>query len=239
MTDPGDPTIDVGEIVHLTIERPDPGSGDMIETTFAVPYTRHMRVLEALDYIVDELGETLAYQWFCGVKKCGMCAMTIDGTPALACWEPMLRERRVAPLAGLPVVRDLVVDRAPYDAAVDRLGLRLERTDDYAGFPEALLPDHMQDAVTLASCIECLICTAGCAARPNADANADTGYAGPAVAVQLAQFVHDPRDQADRAQQARDIGIEHACSDCGCTQLCPMGIDIHNLAVKPLKDLAG
>lgn len=241
MTHQGDASIELGETVYLTIERDDPDGVGTIETTYAVPYTRHMRVLEALDYIVEELGETLAYQWFCGVKKCGMCAMTIDGQPALACWEPMLRERRVAPLAGFPVVRDLVIDREPYDAAVDSLGLRLERNDDYAGYPEQLVPDEMRAAVTLASCIECLICTAGCESSPVADSAQTNGtaYLGPAVAVQLAQFVQDPRDQADRAQQARDIGIDHACSDCGCSQLCPMGIDIHELAVEALKNLAG
>ena len=99
------PELRVGESVTLTVEKFDPSrdSAPRLET-YKVPYTKEMRVLEALDYVVEELGESLSYQWFCGVKKCGMCGVMVNGRQTLGCWEPVEPEMLVRPLAGFPIV---------------------------------------------------------------------------------------------------------------------------------------
>ena len=45
----------------------------------SVPYSEHMRVLDVLNYVYEEMGGKLAYRWYCGTKKCGECAITVNG----------------------------------------------------------------------------------------------------------------------------------------------------------------
>ena len=96
------PELKVGDSVSLTVEKYDPSRDSVPRLeTYEIPYTREMRVLEALDYVVEELGESLSYQWFCGVKKCGMCGVMVNGRQTLGCWEPVEPEMIVRPLGGL------------------------------------------------------------------------------------------------------------------------------------------
>src|SRR5690606_12752182 len=78
--------LNVGDPVKVTVQKYDPSCDEApYFRTYTVPYTREMRILEALDYIVEEIGDSLAYQWFCGVKKCGMCGFLVNGQQKLGC----------------------------------------------------------------------------------------------------------------------------------------------------------
>ena len=81
----------------------------------------------------------LAYRWFCGSKMCGTCAVRMNGREVLACWEAVEPDMTIEPLRNLPVVRDLVVDRAPFERKVAELEPWLERPDAYAGLSRAAL----------------------------------------------------------------------------------------------------
>jgi len=85
--------------VSLRLFRFDPASdaGPRYET-YSVPGAPHMRVLDALNHVYDEIGVPLAYRWYCGTKKCGECAVTVNGRPMLGCWEPASPEMTVEPL---------------------------------------------------------------------------------------------------------------------------------------------
>ena len=124
-----------------------------------------MRVLEALDYVVEELGQSLSYQWFCGVKKCGMCGVMVNGRQTLGCWEPVRPEMVVRPLAGFPVVRDLVIDRSRYFANVQSLEPWIQRRRSYGGFPEAITGPELSAAADTMHCIECMLCVSACPAN--------------------------------------------------------------------------
>ena len=185
------PDVKVGDTVSLTVEKFDPSRDSAPRlATYEVPYTREMRVLEALDYVVEELGESLSYQWFCGVKKCGMCGVMVNGRQTLGCWEPVEPEMLVQPLAGFPVVRDLVIDRSRYFANVQSLEPWLKRKRSYAGFPESIVASDLSAAADTMHCIECMLCVSACPANGEA-------FMGPAPMVQLARFALDPRDEAD------------------------------------------
>ena len=106
---------------------------------FRLPYQRAMRVLDALNWIAENVASDLAYRWFCGSKMCGTCAVRMNGREVLACWEAVEPEMTIEPLRNLPVIRDLVVDRAPFDRKVESLEPWIERTEPYAGFPEPLV----------------------------------------------------------------------------------------------------
>ncbi len=225
--------IQIGDPIKLTVEKFDPSRDSEPQfETYTVPYTREMRVLEALDYVVEELGESLSYQWFCGVKKCGMCGVMVNGRQTLGCWEPVEAEMTVRPLAGFPVIRDLVIDRSRYFEDVQSLSPWFDRQQAYSGFPEAITGGQLEAAAETMHCIECMLCVSAC------PANGDR-FMGPAPMVQLAKFALDPRDGGDRAGAARDIGgVDHCVGCLQCTRVCPAGISIFDTAIEGLRQQA-
>lgn len=199
---------------------------------YEVPWAPRMRVLEVLDHVSETLAQDVGYRWFCGVKKCGTCAVTVNGSPVLACWEPAQAEMTIEPLRSLPVVRDLVTERAPYEAWLRRMGPLLVRREPYPGFPEPLSHTAMAPAAHLRDCIQCLACHAACPVV----GEPDSGFAGPAPLVALAELALDPRDGLDRARRAAEEAQVFKCVSCyECERVCPAGIPIVGEAIEPLK----
>lgn len=202
---------------------------------YEVPAERDMRIIEVLDHVHDVLGHDLAYRWYCGTKKCGTCTVMVNGAPALACWEPALAEMTIEPLANFPVVRDLVVDRASHEATLRAIEPLLARMADYPGFPEPLTARDMAPGAALRECIQCLACTGACPVM----AQPESGFAGPAPLVALAELALDPRDGADRARIADEVARVFECVSCyQCEAACPAEIPIVTAAIEPLKRLA-
>src|SRR5919199_6898029 len=82
--------------------------------SYEVPFRKDWVVLDALNYIKDELDGTLTYRWSCRMGICGSCGMMVNGEPRLTC-ATFLADLapapvRLEPLANFPVIRDLVVD---------------------------------------------------------------------------------------------------------------------------------
>ena len=228
-----------GDTVTLRVARWDPSSEAAGRyETWEVPYVARMRVLDALEYANERLGADIAYRWFCGVRRCGMCAMSVNGEPKLTCWEPAERTMTIEPLPRLPVVRDLVTDRSAYEETLRALHPRLQRTVPYSGFPEPL-PD-MPDVNMLSTCLECLVCHAACpavgagghVARDGASASSAGSFPGPTALVQFGRFVLDVRDGRDLgATVLGALGLDDAqlgrCHACrGCEKNCPVEIPI-------------
>ncbi len=223
-------TLQIGDPIQVTIRRYDPTRDSApYYKTYTVPYQRQMRLLEAIEYIGEILDGSLAYQWFCGVKKCGMCGVMVNGRPVLACWEGVQPEMVIEPLPNFPVVRDLVIDRSRY--VQDMLSLQpfLHRKLPYPGFPEPLETLGMAGAAEAMHCIECMLCTAVCPAYSEE-------FVGPAALVQLAKVALDPRDGLRRARLAAEVGgIAHCVSCYQCTQACPAGIRVLEVCIDGLR----
>src|SRR6476661_8149885 len=99
--------------LRVTVHRSDPAA----PSTFEVARFEPMMVLDALLAIQREQELALGFRFSCRVGMCGTCTVRVDGRPALACQTRILPEQtaiRLDPLAGLPVVRDLVVDMTPF-----------------------------------------------------------------------------------------------------------------------------
>ena len=82
------------------------GGGDYLQT-YEVPFHEHWVVLDALNWIKDEVDGTLSFRWSCRMGVCGSCGMTVNGTPVLTC-AAFLKDYtpgpiRVEPLANFPV----------------------------------------------------------------------------------------------------------------------------------------
>ena len=202
---------------------------------YEVPYQPRMRIMDALDYVHENLAVDFGYRWLCGSKKCGSCAMNVNGTPKLVCWEPAEAEMTIEPLANLPVIRDLVTSRDGYEAGLARLSPTLLRRAEYTQFPEPLTAIDMAPAAHLRECVQCLACHSVCPVLQQPD----SGFAGPALLVALAELAQDPRDGGDRARLAGEEAQVFKCVSCyECERVCPVEIPIVHDAIEPLKRLA-
>lgn len=225
-----------GDLVHVRVYRGD--SHGSTYTEYDVPYAPRMRVLEVLQYISSHQEPNLAYRWICGSKMCGTCGIRMNGREVLACWEAVLPSMTLEPLRNLPVIRDLVVDRGPYEDRVASYEPWVERARPYADFPEHL--DSAQMArMSLASealtCISCMACFSACPVIGLGDL---TKFSGPAPLVQAAQTVLDPRT----SDQKRDTTLGElevfSCVSCyKCEEVCPAHIHIVSHVIEPLKRL--
>ena len=219
--------------IACRIFRFDPSSAE--EPTYEeylVPRTPNMRVLDVLNWIYERKS-SFGYRWYCGTKKCGECAIMVNGIPILGCWEPAPDGMICEPLSNFPIIRDLVVDTAPYEATIMKLQPLLRRSAR-PRFPEKLSHATMVRAHRLSKCIECNVCTA---AVPANDIDSEgiqwEGYSGPAALVRFARFVLDPRDEMDRSHLGASAGLKDFPLFSGLGTICPQGIDIINDALIP------
>lgn len=221
----------LGDIVKIQVKRSEGGANNY--QSFEVPYSQHMRVLDALNYIADHQAPDLAYRWFCGSKMCGSCAVRMNGREVLACWEAVLPEMTIDPLRNLPVIRDLVVDRTPYEKRVASYKPWLERDEPYSGFPEPLTHRDMKSVSKALDCISCMACYSACPVIGLGDL---TNFEGPAPLVQLAQTMLDPRNGAKKVASTLESIDIFSCVSCyKCEEVCPSHIPIVSMIIEPLK----
>jgi succinate dehydrogenase/fumarate reductase iron-sulfur protein len=220
-----------GASIIMRIRRHENGSTRY--DTFDVPYRKWMRVLDALNWIAENAATDLAYRWICGSKMCGTCAVRMNGREILACWEAVEPEMTIEPLRNLPVIRDLVVDRAPFENKVARLEPWIERSNAYVGFPEPLSHKQMKDASKALDCIGCMCCYSACPVIGLGDL---TDFAGPAPLVQLGQTALDPRNSPAKVARSLALtGIFNCISCYKCEEVCPAAIPIVSRVIEPLK----
>lgn len=102
-----------GETLQIKVYRYDPsidavGSFD----TFEVPAQPHWTVMDTLDYISENLDNSLAYYKHsaCNHGICGRCALKVNGKVRLACSMELTDEKGLTlEPKNADVVRDLVV----------------------------------------------------------------------------------------------------------------------------------
>jgi len=106
--------------ITITVIRTNPETGmKPTPVQYRILYMDRMRVMDALNYIRENVDSSLAFRWSCRYyAKCGTCAAMINGKPGLTCYEPAQDGMVVGPLANFPVIRDLVIDRREWDKRV-------------------------------------------------------------------------------------------------------------------------
>jgi fumarate reductase iron-sulfur subunit len=196
---------------------------------FAVPRQPSQTLLDVVTYIQRHLDPTLSYRFACRVGMCGSCAMMVNGTPRWTCRTHVDKVAtgggvELAPLANLPVVKDLVADMGEFFDKWARARGRFEgaatRSDTFAVVDPASSARREADAGI--ECIGCGVCYAACdVVKWNRD------YLGPAALNRAWTLVNDARDvaQPERlAAVAGDAGC-HACHTMmSCTVLCPKAL---------------
>src|ERR1041385_9068186 len=119
-------------------------------------------VLDALLVLQRGPAPDLAFRFSCRVGMCGSCAMVVNGREQLTCSalaKPLGPRLRIEPLRNLPVVRDLVVDLAPFFAAYQQtMPAFVPRSDlrDFYPIPHASKEWRAMDHQP--QCIDCAAC---------------------------------------------------------------------------------
>ena len=200
--------------------------------------------LELLDILNERLIEegkaAIVFDHDCREGICGTCSMMIDGQAhgpqkGTATCQLHMRsfssgdEITVEPwrAAAFPIVKDLMVDRAPLDRIIEVGGFITAPT---GGAPDANLipiPKPVADAaMDAASCIGCGACVAAC---PNGAANLFT-------AAKITHLNLLPQGQAERYKRSEAM-VEKmdeyfgSCTNHGeCEAACPKEISIETIA---------
>ena len=74
----------------FVVTRFDPDRDEVLrKQSYEIPVRSDWKVLDALNFIKDEIDATLSHRWSCRMAVCGSCGMMVDGEPRLTCKEPL------------------------------------------------------------------------------------------------------------------------------------------------------
>jgi fumarate reductase iron-sulfur subunit len=184
-------------------------------------------VLDALVEVQRGQDPTLAFRYACRVGMCGSCAMVVDGRERWACRTRLAALRRdtvsVRPLYHFPLLRDLVVDMAPFNARLRAAGGAFTPRENAE--PYALVPRdgaERRDIDPAIECIGCAMCVSACtmvARNPR--------FPGPAALNRAFTLQRDSREGATGARWSvllSDDALARCHGQGNCTEVCPMGL---------------
>jgi succinate dehydrogenase/fumarate reductase-like Fe-S protein len=100
--------------IQVTVARYDPEHDEApYDQTYQVPVGEFTCVLDVLDYIYENLDQTLAYydHAACQHAICRRCVLQINGVSSLMCQTLVTGDIRLAPPPKFNVLRDLVYAR--------------------------------------------------------------------------------------------------------------------------------
>jgi succinate dehydrogenase / fumarate reductase iron-sulfur subunit len=214
--------------------------------SYAATANEHMSFLEMLDVVNEDLQgrgeEPIAFDHDCREGICGMCSLVIDGSPhgpkpgVTTCQLHMRSfkdgdEIVIEPwrAKAFPVLRDLVVDRSPFDRIIQAGGFVSVPTGAPPDGNAIPVPKEQSDrAMDAAACIGCGACVAAC---PNASAMLFTS-------AKVAHLALLPQGQPERYRRvlamvnAMDEEGFGGCTNFGeCEAACPKEISIENIAL--------
>lgn len=196
--------------------------------TYTVPCVNEWVVLDALNYVKENLDPTLSYRWSCHMAVCGSCGYMINGEPKLGC-KAFIHEYgdhiRVEPLAHFPIERDLVTvveDFIAKFASVKPYLIPKEDKPISAGeFKQT--PAQLKTFKQYTLCINCMLCYAACP-----EYGLVPEFLGPAVISMAHRYNQDSRD-GGRDERQEVIAAEEGvwvCSFVGaCSEVCPKHVD--------------
>jgi fumarate reductase iron-sulfur subunit len=217
------------EIKTITVTRFDPDVDAEPRTqSYEIPVRSEWKVLDALNFIKDQVDATLSHRWSCRMAVCGSCGMMVNGEPVLTCKKALAdygESVEVAPLANFPVIRDLVVEMEGFMEKLESVKPWVIRAKELAleAGPSRQTPQELEDFRQFSMCINCLLCYAACPVVAN-----EPHFLGPAAIALGHRYNLDSRDEgaAERNQVFRGEGTVFSCSYANeCSEVCPKHVD--------------
>lgn len=213
------------KVVLFTVQRFDPEENRHYTSIYKVPVHRGMTILDALNYIKDNLDATLTFRQSCRMGVCGSCGVRVNGTPRLACYTQVLDlgmdSLYIEPLANMRVIRDLVVDIEPFFSGLKKIDLSLVTKEEKVERDEYIqAPADLKKYWDLTLCTKCAICYSSCPAV------LDERFLPPAALAANYRFLCDSRDEGSGKRLAAVSENIWLCTSCGsCTFHCPKEVD--------------
>jgi succinate dehydrogenase iron-sulfur subunit len=231
-------------ILHVWRQKNAASPGQMVRY-LASDVNPDMSMLELLDVVNEDLilegHEPIAFEHDCREGICGSCGFMINGiahgplSATTVCQLTMRhfkdgQELYLEPwrAKAFPVIKDLIVDRSPFDRIISAGG--------YVSVPTGSAPDgnaipipkeNADSAMDAAACIGCGACVAAC---PNASAALFTG-------AKIAHLGLLPQGQPERDERALRMVAQFnaegfgSCTNIGeCEAVCPKEISLEVIA---------
>lgn len=180
-----------------------------------------LRALNNEDVLTDTDGnEAPIVEWECSClqKKCGACAMLINGIPRLACDVRLTEcgdEVTLAPLRKFPTVRDLRVDRSAMMSELSSLSVFLkDAAEDTPAFDKK--------RYELSLCLQCGCCLEIC---PNFVPGGEFGGMAGAVPLSRVLMTEKQENLKTVSKTYRKKIFEGCGKSLACKDICPAGID--------------
>jgi fumarate reductase iron-sulfur subunit len=209
--------------VILRVFRWSPETGGRFEE-FPIRPVPGTTVLDALVRLRESQVPDLAFRYACRVGMCGSCAMVVNGRERWACRTRLATVAApgatvtVRPLYHFPLIRDLVVDMAPFVRKMKEVG-------------GAFVPGGQPPRAGLAErpaidaaieCIGCGACLSACTV-----VRWDPRFPGPAALNRAFTLNADGRDAGAAARWSAlfgEDGVLRCHGQAQCTAVCPMQI---------------
>jgi fumarate reductase iron-sulfur subunit len=184
-------------------------------------------VLDALVDIQRTQDPTLAFRYACRVGMRGSCAVVVNGRERWACRTRLVSlgdgPVSVRPLYHFPLLRDLVVDMAPFVEKLRAVGAALTPRPDAARYDQgSSAAPRRQEIDQAIECIGCGMCLSACTIVAH-----NARFPGPAALNRAFTLELDSRDGGQQARW-RVLLSDDALARChgqgNCTAVCPMGL---------------
>ena len=184
----------------------------------------NLNLNDELKDIDGNIVDKIAFKQSCLQKKCGSCAMLINGRPSLACAIKLSELGdyvKLEPLKKFPVVEDLIVDRTSMAENLKMMEVYLK--------DEAIVNEKRNELSYEASrCLQCGCCLEVC---PNFMIN--NGFTGMAGASAISRIINElDKDKLKEVSKAYNRHVYEGCGkSLSCVDICPAGIKIEELLV--------
>lgn len=220
------PGYKISAVTTLRVFRWTPGTPARWQE-YAVATGPDTTVLDALVDVQRTQDPTLAFRYACRVGMCGSCGMVVDGRERWACRTRLAAlgsgTVSVRPLYHFPLLGDLVVDMAPFDARLRAVGA-VFRPAPTPSVYAAIAGDsaERQEIDAAVECIGCGLCVSACTMVAH-----NARFPGPAALNRAFTLQRDSRDAGGGARWAvllSDDALARCHGQGGCTEVCPMGL---------------
>jgi fumarate reductase iron-sulfur subunit len=214
--------------LSVTRYRPESESEPVLQN-YEVPFRKDWVVLDALNYIKDNVDGSLSFRWSCRMGVCGSCGMMVNGSPRLTCAaflsEYLPGPIRVEPLRFFPIMRDLVVNVDDFMQKLKKVKPWILREEEKPLSEGEYIqtPQQLDTFKQFSMCINCMLCYAACPVY-----GLEPSFIGPAAIALAQRYNRDSRDEGaqERLEICSEVDGIWQCTFVGeCTKACPKGVD--------------
>ncbi len=217
--------------IEITVKRQKSQKDTSYVQTFTYNGDGALTVADWLNEVNQTEARLDRIAWECGCleKKCGACAMRINGVPALAC-SVFLKDVRkrgkivLEPLQKFPLVKDLMVDRSTMFQTLQEMKIWLEEKSE---------SDFSWDRKLQYQAGQCLQC--GCCLEVCPNFLSGGKFAGASVMIEayraIEQSVRDEHKE-EMIKEYRARFFSYCGQSLSCQAVCPQKLPLDEIQAR-------